>query len=179
LNLKNETTLKKYLAAIICGFGAGVLQIVPFVKSFSCCMILPLAAFISLLLDQRATRIFEKIPMKKALIFGLFTGLFAALFGSVFEILITFITKHNDVIASFTDLQRIVQNLPLSEEIKKEILNLFQSVREDILKNGFSLLYTFSVIFNNFIVNSIFGSVGGLIGAQIINSRLNNQSVGK
>ena len=171
--------MKKYLAAIICGFGAGVLQIVPFVKSFSCCMILPLAAFISLLLDQRATRIFEKIPMKKALLFGLFTGLFAALFGSVFEILITFITKHNDVIASFTDLQRIVQNLPLSEEIKKEILNLFQSVREDILKNGFSLLYTFSVIVNNFIVNSIFGSVGGLIGAQIINSRLNNQSVGK
>ena len=142
-------------------------------------MILPLAAFISLLLDQRATRNFTKIPMKKALLFGLFTGLFAALFGSVFEILITFITKHNDEIASFTDLQRIIQNLPLSEEIKKEILNLFQSVREDILKNGFSLLYTFSVIGNNFIVNSIFGSVGGLVGAQIINSRLNNQSVGK
>ena len=106
-------------------------------------MILPLAAFISLLLDQRATKIFEKIPMKKALLFGLYTGLFAALFGSVLEIVITLITKHNDVIASFTDLQRIVQNLPLSEEIKKEVLNIFQSVREDILKNGFSILYTF------------------------------------
>ena len=168
--------MRKYLAALICGFGAGVLQIVPFVKSFSCCMILPLAAFISLLLDQRATRNFEKIPMKKALLFGLFTGLFAALFGSVFELLITFITKNNDVIASFTDLQRIVQNLPLSEEIKKEVLNIFQSVREDILKSGFSILYTFSVILNNFIVNSIFGSVGGLVGAQIINSRFSNQS---
>lgn len=171
--------MKKYLAALICGFGAGVLQIVPLVKSFSCCMILPLAAFISLLLDQRATRNFGKIPMKKALLFGLFTGLFAALFGSVFELLITFITKNNDVIASFTDLQRIVQNLPLSEEIKKEVLNIFQSVREDILKSGFSILYTFSVILNNFIVNSIFGSVGGLVGAQIINSRLGNQSNGK
>ena len=171
--------MKKYLAALICGFGAGVLQIVPLVKSFSCCMILPLAAFISLLLDQRATRNFEKIPMKKALLFGLFTGLFAALFGSVFELLITFITKNNDVIASFTDLQRIVQNLPLSEEIKKEVMNIFQSVREDILKNGFSILYTFSVILNNLVVNSIFGSVGGLVGAQIINSRLSNQSNGK
>jgi len=171
--------LKKYYAAIICGFGAGVLQIVPFVKSFSCCMILPLAAFVSLLLDQRATKNFDKIPMKKALLFGLFTGLFAALFGSVFEILITLITKHNDVIASFTDLQSIVHNLPLSEEIKKEVLNIFQSVREDILKNGFSVLYTFSVIVNNFIINSIFGSVGGLVGAQIINSRLTNQSNGR
>jgi hypothetical protein len=171
--------LKKYLAALICGFGAGVLQIVPLVKNFSCCMILPLTAFISLLLDQRATKNFEKIPMKKALLFGLFTGLFAALFGSVLEILITFISRHNDVIASFTDLQRIFQNLPLSEEIKKEVLNIFQSVREDILKNGFSILYTFSVIVNNFIVNSIFGSVGGLVGAQIINSRLNNQPGGK
>jgi hypothetical protein len=179
LNLKNETILKKYLAAIICGFGAGVLQIVPFVKSFSCCMILPIAAFMSLLLDQRATKNFTKIPMKKAMLFGLFTGLSAALFGSFFELLITFITKHNDIITSFTDLQRIVNNLPLSEEIKKEVLNLFQSVRDDILKYGFSLLYTFSVIVNNFIVNSIFGSVGGLVGAQIINSRLNNQSVGK
>ena len=176
MNLNNETKLKKYFAALICGFGAGVLQIVPFVKSFSCCMILPLAAFIALILDQRATSNFDKIPMKKALLFGLFTGLSAALFGSFFELFITFITKHNDVIASFTDLQRIVQNLPLSEEIRKEILNLFQSVREDIIQNGFSLLYTFSVIVNNFIVNSIFGSVGGLIGAQIINSRLNNQS---
>ena len=171
--------MKKYLAALICGFGAGVLQIVPLVKNFSCCMILPLAEFISLLLDQRATKNFEKIPMKKALLFGLYTGLFAALFGSVLEIVITLITKHNDVIASFTDLQRIVQNLPLSEEIKKEVLNIFQSVREDILKNGFSILYTFSVIVNNFIVNSIFGSFGGLVGAQIINSRLHNPSSGK
>lgn len=167
--------MKKYLAAVICGFGAGVLQIVPLVKNFSCCMILPLAAFISLLLDQRSTRNFEKIPMKKALLFGLFTGLFAALFGSTFELLITFITKHNDVIASFTELQRVVQDLPLSNEIKNEIQNIFQSIREDILKNGFSLLYTFSIVVNNFLVNSIFGSVGGLMGAQIINSRINNQ----
>lgn len=171
--------MKKYFAPLICGFGAGVLQIVPLVKSFSCCMILPLAALISLLLDQRATKNFDKIPMKKAVLFGLFTGLFAALFGSVFEILITLLTKHNDIISTFPDLQKMVQNFPLSEEIKTEVLKLFISVRDDILKNGFSLLYTFSVFFNNLIVNSIFGSVGGIFGAQIINSKLNNRSSGR
>lgn len=102
------------------------------------------------------------------------TGLYAALFGSFLEIFITFITKQNDIIATFPELQRMVNNFPVSPEIKTEVLNLFQNVRTDILANGFSILYTFSVLANNFIVNTIFGAVGGMVGAQVINSRINN-----
>ncbi|MCX6168529.1 MAG: hypothetical protein NTX65_04260 [Ignavibacteriales bacterium] len=166
--------MKKYLSALVCGFGAGVLLIVPFLRSFSCCFIIPLAAFVSLMLDQRATNSREKIGSKRAIMFGIVTGLYAALFGSFFEVFITLITKNNDIIATFPELQRMINSFAVSPEIKTEVLKLFQNVREEILTKGFSVLYTFSVLINNFIVNTIFGAVGGLVGAQIINNKLNN-----
>ncbi len=166
--------MKKYIATIICGFGAGVLQIVPFIKSFSCCLIIPAAAFLALLLDQKATKSNTAVPIKKAFLFGLLTGVFAALFGSFFELTITFITRQNDVITAFPEMQRMIENFPVSPEIKKEVLSLFQGVRNELMTNGFSLLYTFSVLLNNFVMNVVFGIIGALIGTQIINKRLNN-----
>jgi hypothetical protein len=168
--------VKKYLPAFVCGFGAGVLQIVPFLRSFSCCFIIPLAAFLSLVLNQRATNSREKITSKKALMFGIVTGLYAAMFGSFFELFITLITKHNDIISTFPELQRMIDGFPVSQEIKTEVLNLFQNVRQEILTNGFSLLYTFSIFINNFVINTIFGAIGGLVGAQIMNNKTINPS---
>lgn len=168
--------MKKYLSAFVCGFGAGVLHIVPLVKSFSCCLVIPVAAFLALMLDQRASNSNKKIPMKRAIVFGFLTGMFAATFGSIFEIVITYITKHNDIIATFPDLQRMIQGFPVSEEIKTEALKLFQNIRDEILTSGFSLLYTFSIFVNYFIIDTIFGAIGGLIGAQVINSRISNSS---
>ncbi|MEW6702769.1 MAG: hypothetical protein AB1298_08615 [Bacteroidota bacterium] len=169
--------MKKYLSAFVCGFGAGVLHIVPLVKSFSCCLIIPVAAFLALVLDQRASRNSKKIPMKKAMVFGLLTGLYAAIFGSIFEIVITYITKHNDIVATFPELQRMIQGFPVSDEIKTEALKLFQNVRDEILARGFSLLYTFSILINYLIIDTIFGTIGGLIGAQVINSRINKNEL--
>ena len=166
--------MKKYLPSLVCGFGAGVLQIVPFVKSFSCCMIMPLAAFLALILDQRASNSFGNIATKKALMIGLMTGLFAAIFGTVFELFITLITKQNDVITTFPELQRMIQSLPVTEDIKTEVISLFQKVRSDILTYGFSWFYTLSVVVNNFVVNTIFGTIGGLVGSKVINSRNTN-----
>lgn len=168
--------MKKYLAALVCGFGAGVLQIVPFIKSFSCCFILPLAVFIALILDQRATNTLGKIAFKKGILFGLFTGLFAAAFGSVLEIIITFITRQNDVIAGFAELERMVNSFPVTLDIRQQVISLFQQVRNDLLNYGFSWFYTISILVNNFLVNSIFGIVGGLIATQLINNKYKNES---
>jgi len=163
--------LRKYLSPFICGFGAGVLQIVPIAKSFSCCFIIPLASFFALMLDQRAHNSKQNISMKKALMFGLLTGLYAAVFGSLFDIFITLITRNNDIVAMFPELQKMLATFPISEDLRKEVLNLFQKLRNDILNYGFSPLYTLSVVINNIVVNSIFGIVGGLISAQIINRK--------
>ncbi len=166
--------MKKYLSSFVCGFGAGVLQIVPVAKSLSCCLLLPAASFLAISLDRKANNLTGRIQIKKALMIGLMTGIYAAIFGSVLDLVITLITKNNDLIAAFPELQRMVNSFPLNESLKNEVLSLFQKVREEILAYGFSWLYTFSVLVNNFVVNTLFGSIGGLIGAQIINSRINN-----
>lgn len=163
--------IKKYLSAFVAGFGAGVLQVVPVAKSFSCCLIIPAAVFIALLLDRRANRITEKTTTRRAITIGVLTGLYAALFGSFFDIFITLVTKNNDIIAAFPELQKMILSFPVSEAIKTEVLKLFESVRSEILNSGFSPLYTFSVLVNNFIIDTIFGLIGGLIGVQIVNAR--------
>ena len=136
-------------------------------------MIMPLAAFLALILDQRANNSFGNISTKKAFVIGLITGLFAAIFGTVFELFITFVTRRNDIIGTFPELQRMIQNFPVTNDIRNEVISLFEKVRSDILSYGFSWFYTLSVLLNNFIVNTVFGMVGGLIGSKIINSRTN------
>lgn len=168
--------MKKYISSFVCGFGAGVLQVVPIAKSFSCCLIIPFAAFLSLLLDLRANPSSEKLQLKKGLIFGLMTGIYAAIFGSFFDLFITLITKHNDIIVMLPELQNMINNFPVAQEIKDEVVNLFFNVREQILSTGFSPIYTISVIVNNFAVNTVFGIIGGLIGVQVINSRMNKNT---
>ncbi len=168
--------MKKYLPSFISGFGAGVLHIVPVAKSLACCLIVPLASFTALILDRRANPTDEKISMKKGALVGLFTGLYAALFGTVFDLFITLVTKNNDIVAMMPELQKMISAFPLSDAMRTEVLNLFESVRNDIIQYGFSPLYTFSIIINNTVVNSIVGTLGGLIGAQIINQRLNNRN---
>ncbi|MEW6194577.1 MAG: hypothetical protein AB1521_05405 [Bacteroidota bacterium] len=168
--------MRKYISPFVCGFGAGVLQVVPVAKSLACCFIIPLAAFLSLYLELKANPSSVQIQLKKGLIFGLLTGLFAALFGSFFDIFITLLTKNNDIVAAFPELQKMINGFPLSEELKKEVLRLFNSVRNEILRYGFSPLYTISVLINNLVINSIFGMIGGLVGTQVINSKFKNQN---
>ena len=163
--------MKKYLSPLIVGFGAGVLSIVPVAKSFGCCLIIPVAAFISLLLDQKANNNYSIIEIKKGIIFGLLTGLYAALFGSVFDFFITFVTKNNDLVATYSELQKLISDFPVSDALKDEILTLLGAVVDSIRTSGFSLLYTFSVLANNILLNSVFGILGGIIGVQILNSR--------
>ncbi|MCX7797327.1 MAG: hypothetical protein N2249_01740 [Melioribacter sp.] len=168
--------MRKYISSFVCGFSAGVLQIVPIIKNFTCCLIVPAASYIALTLDRKARNIVDKVSMKQSFMIGLMTGIYASIFGSLFDILITFITKTNDVVVAFPELQRMVNNFPVDNEIKRNIINLFQNIRNDILEYGFSWLYSISVIINNFFINSIFGIIGGLISGQIINSRFNNSS---
>ncbi|MFC2135424.1 hypothetical protein ACFLTH_12495 [Bacteroidota bacterium] len=170
--------MKKHLAAIVCGFGAGVMQVVPVAKSFTCCLIIPFAVFIAIILDRKANNIpdNELTETKKGVTVGIFTGLFAAFFGSFFEIFITFITKNNDIIAAFPQLQDMINSFPFDENMKKDVIDLFQFIIDDIKNHGFSLLYASSVIVNNFIVNTIFGLLGGLISVQIINSRISKMN---
>ncbi len=167
--------MKKYLSAFVSGFGAGVLQIVPFAKSFSCCIIIPVAAYFAIILDRKANNETGLMTLKKGLILGLFTGLYAAIVGSGLEIFITFITKNNDLVVAYPEFQKMINEFPLTKSIINQSQELLSIVVEDIQTKGFSFLYSFAVIVNNLFIDIIFGIVGGLIGAQVINSRVKKE----
>ena len=96
--------MKKLLPAIVAGFGAGVLHVVPITKSLTCCLVVPLAAAAAILLEQKSQNSTGEIELKRGAILGLLTGLFAALFGSFFDIFITLVTKSNDIITAYGEL---------------------------------------------------------------------------
>lgn len=163
--------MKKYLPAIVAGFVAGTLYVVPIVKSLTCCLIVPVAAFFAIVLESKANNITSEFNLKRGAVLGLLTGLFAAFFGSTFDILITYITKHNDIITTINELPKVIDAVPVSEEIKDEVFKLMTNVADSIKKKGFSTVYAFSVFFNNIIINSIFGLIGGLVGTKIFNAK--------
>jgi len=163
--------LKKYLPVLVTGFAAGVLHIVPIVKGLTCCLVVPVAAYFAIVLYQKSNNNFEQIELKKGATLGLLTGLVAAIFGSFFDIAITLITKNNDILNSFNQLTETIDMFPFPQETKDEVLNLIQAVATSIRETGFSLLYSASIFVNNMIVNPIFGLIGGLVGAKIINSK--------
>jgi hypothetical protein len=169
--------LKKYLPSFVCGFGAGVLQVVPVAKTFTCCLIIPAAAFLAIYLEKKSKSETVEIDLKKAAMIGLFTGLYAALFGSFFDLFITLVTKSNDIVAAFTEFQNLVINMPLDETLKNDVLDSMANVADEIKGTGFSILYSISVIINNFIVNPIFGVIGGLIGVKVLNSKNPNMRI--
>ena len=161
----------KYISPIIVGFGAAVLSVVPVVKSFGCCLMIPLAAYLSLMLDQKATSDYSQLEIKKCVIFGLLTGVTAAILGTAFDTLITIITHKNDLLLSFPELLEAINNFPIDEATREEVVDLLSNVVDQIRNSGFSPLYTISLFVNNVFADSVFGILGGIIGVQILNSR--------
>lgn len=160
----------KYLPVLVCGFGAAVLTTVPFIKSFSCCLILPAASFGALYLDLRVNKTILPIETKYAIFYGLLTGIVVALFSSAFEILITFVTHSNDFISTLPQTESAMRSLNLGSLID-QTMGLLNKMSTEIVANGFSLLYTIAITFSNIIIDSIFGIIGGVIGMIVINKR--------
>ena len=160
----------KYLPILVCGFGAAVLTTVPYIKSFSCCLILPAASFGALYLDLRVNKTILPIKTKYAIFYGLLTGIVVALFSSAFEILITFVTHSNDFVSTLPQTESAMRSLNLGSLID-QTMGLLNRMSTEIVANGFSLLYTIAITFSNIIIDSIFGIVGGVIGMIVINKR--------
>ena len=159
-------TYKKYLPTLVCGFGAAVLSTVPGIKNFSCCLLVPAAAAISILLDKKITPSNEKVSLG----FGFLTGFFATLFITAFEMLITFFTKSNDFIEALPQTEIIMRQWDLGPMVD-DSLKLIKTVAKEIEKNGFSLIYLAMILSSNFIVNSIFGMIGGALGMSLTNRK--------
>lgn len=162
--------MKKVFPSLVSGFTAFVLTTIPFLKSLACCLIVPGAAVLALFLDQKINHNLEKITIKKALFFGFLTGLFATFFITSFDLLMTFITKTNDLIYSLPQTEVMMRQWNLGP-LFDESLNLIKQMAADIQTTGFSLLYAIMIFFSNFISNSIFGMIGGTLGMALLNRK--------
>lgn len=162
--------MNKYVPAIVCGFAAAVLTTIPGLKSFGCCLLVPAAAFFSVLLYHKSAGLTSVIDTSEALLFGLFTGLTAAVFSSGFDILLTFISHSN----------QFVENLPQSESMMKEIstnpiviqtFGLMNKMADQIKVTGFSVYYSAIILFSNSVTFAIFGMIGGIFGRILLDRR--------
>ena len=150
---------KDYLPAIVCGFGAAVLTTIPGFKNFTCCLLVPVASFVAIVLYKKTNRLDEKIAVSKAIILGLLTGIVAALFSTFFDLLITYITHSNEFIAGLPQTELIISDLNMGA-IMDESLKLIKQMGKDIEANGFSVLYTIMIFLSNIITYTIFGILG-------------------
>lgn len=169
---------KKYLPTLVCGFAAAVLSTVPGIKNFSCCLLVPGAAAISILLDKKINPSNEKILIGKSLGFGFLTGLFATIFITAFEVLLTYFTKSNDFVQSLPEIELTIRQWNLGALVD-ESLKLIKSTARDIEKSGFSFIYLLMMLSSNFITNSIFGMIGGALGMSLANKKLREDETKK
>lgn len=162
--------MRKYIPALVCGFGAAVFTTIPGLKNIVCCLLVPIASVISLRLYLKANPSVTKINTGTGLMFGLFTGLVAAFFTTIFDLIITFITHSNDFIYALPQTELVLKEWNLGPLVE-ESLNLMKQMGKQIQSTGFSALYTVMIIFSNSITYSIFGLLGGAVGVAIINKR--------
>ena len=161
---------KIYLPPLVTGFGAAVLTTVPGVKEFGCCLLVPLAVIMALLLFRKSINNDESISIQQALLIGFLTGLFAAIFTTIFDLLITFIMHTNDFVQTLPQTKQMLDELKLGEAAK-QTLDLMDSMAAQITLTGFSLLYSIFIFLSNFVIDSIFGLLGGIIGRILLNKR--------
>ncbi len=163
--------MKKLYPVLIAGFSAGVFEIVPMAKSLSCCLIIPTAALFALYLEMKSTKRTIPFDISLGVRFGLLTGIFAALFGVTIETFVTLITKTNDLVNSFPQMQQMLETFPVDKMTRTEVIGMLKNVAEQIKTSGFAPLYTFAMLVNTLIVNSIFGIIGGMIGVKLLNNK--------
>jgi len=164
---------KKYLSSLVCGFGAAVLTTIPGLESIACCLLVPIASIFAIGLYKKSSSGLIRIKTGTGVLLGLLTGIFAAVFASGFEIILTYITKTNDLIASMPQTEKIISGMNLGQTVKESLEILKQMINE-IQSTGFSLLYAVLITFGNLITYTIFGMLGGVVGTAIINKRRNN-----
>jgi len=155
---------------LVCGFGAAVLTTVPGVKNFACCLIVPMAAVISINLDHRINKSAFPIQAGKAVFFGIMTGLFAAFFSTGFDVLMTYLTRTNDFVEALPQTEAFIAQYKLNE-LLDQTMAIFRQMSKDIIAYGFSAFYLFAMLISNIFVNVIFGIFGGLVGMSIFNKR--------
>jgi len=161
---------KKYLPALVCGFGTAVITTVPGMGSIACCLLVPVASGISIVLYKKSQHGIFKIETGTGIMLGLLTAIFATLFASGFEIIITYLTRTSDLVTSLPQAESVIKDMNIGPAAD-EAMELLKQMVADIQSKGFSFYFTLIITLTNLISYSIFGMIGGVVATAIINKR--------
>ncbi len=123
------------------------------------------------MLDKKITNSSEKVSIGKGLGFGFLTGVVATIFITLFEMLLTYFARTNDFIQSLPQSEIVMRQWNLGP-LLDDSLKLLKGIAKEIEKTGFSFLYLILIFFSNFLINSLFGMIGGLLGMNLANRKL-------
>jgi hypothetical protein len=163
--------LKKLLPAIVAGLVIGIVEIIPFIKSLTCCILVPFAVYYAMNLEVKGNKKATPFTLAEGIRLGILTGIFGAFFAVFLDSFLTFILRSNDFVAAFPQMEAFIQSFGVPEQTKKEVLAMLQSIVEEIKTTGISIVYSFSMLISNLIFNTILGLLGGLIGVKFINKK--------
>jgi hypothetical protein len=155
----------------VCGFAVGVLSIVPGLKNFTCCLLVPIAAGAALYFDQRINGRYV-IPSSQGAMFGVATGFAAALFNVFFDLIITYIFRTNEFIGLIPEVEKLYHSFQLPPDVYEQAVRILRGIETKIAATGFSLFYAIFLLINSMLSNIVFGLIGGLAWASYLNKRV-------
>lgn len=157
---------EKFLPALVAGFSLAVLSVVPIIQLATCCLLAPLAGIFGVNLYYLQMKKDPEFRIEKSDGFqiGLLIGVISGFFESIFQTLLIFVSKDNPVHDSIILMQQYLPNINIPEIINE--------ISKEIDEKRFSALLTFTLFFNASVVNSIFATIGALVGISNIKKRI-------
>jgi len=161
---------KKFLSALICGFGAAIPTAIQSMQGVACCLLVPFASGFAIFIYKKSQPDLLKINTGTGILIGVLTAIVAAFFASSFDVIITYITKSSEIISTLPQAEKLVKDMNLGTAAD-ESLKILHKITDEIHTKGFSFYYTFLITITNFITYPISGIIGGIVGTAIINKR--------
>ncbi len=159
-----ETTPSKLVPALIGGSIIAVLSTVPIINvgNCLCCMWVILGGFIACYLYSRDFKEGQILSGGDGALVGLLAGVFGALFG-------TFLSYFFMAVADYNPGREFIRSLLQSRQDIPPMLEQFlRSIEESGTINPVLALIDF---FFSLIIDSIFGMIGGIIGASFFKKK--------
>jgi hypothetical protein len=116
---------------------------------------------------KQLEKIGEFIQNKDGIMIGLLAGIISAIIYVIFSTIIIMISKQNPVEMVYQLSQQYGFNFPPESE------RMLRTVRDEYSQNGFSVIMIGVELFSRIVSHCIFGPLGGLLTASILNKRRN------